>query len=149
MAGDRWSTWFWTAMNTTSGTEVNKAYGFQAFELTDHHAIIRWSPSREVFTHLPDAGDFVYGGAVGAALHCGTMIGAVVMLADDEFPMTLQENHRFFRPVTFDETYLVTGKPDRRTRSTLWTTTTIVAESSGHTVADSTSVNQLIEQHAS
>ena len=136
-------------MNVTSGTEVNKAYGFQALELTENQATIRWAPSREVFVYLPDAGDYVYGGAVGAALHCGTMIGAVVVLADDEFPMTLQEDHRFFRPVMFDETYLVTGKPDRRTRNTLWTTTTIVTESSGHTVADSTAVNQLIEQNTS
>jgi acyl-coenzyme A thioesterase PaaI-like protein len=149
MAGDRWGTWFWTAMNTTSGTDVNKAYGFQALELTDNHAMMRWTPSREVFTHLPDAGDFVWGGAVGAALHCGTMIGAVVVLADNEFPMTLQEDHRFFRPVAFGETYLVTGTPDRRTRNALWTTTTIVAESSGRTAANSTSVNQLIEQNAS
>ena len=56
-------------MNTTSGNEACKAYGFQAVELTDDYASIRWSPPREVFTHLPDAGDFVWGGAVGAALH--------------------------------------------------------------------------------
>jgi hypothetical protein len=99
-----------------------------------------------VFTYLPDAGDFVYGGAVGAALHCGTMIAAVVVLADDEFPMTLQEDHRFFGPVSFDGTYLVKGTSDRRTRTTLWTSTTIEAESTGQTVADSTAVNQLIKQ---
>jgi acyl-coenzyme A thioesterase PaaI-like protein len=75
------------------------------------------------------------------------MFGAVVVLADDEFPMTLQEDHRFFRPVSFDETYLLAGTPDRRTRSTIWTTTTIVAESSGQTVAAATSVNQVIEQN--
>lgn len=146
MAGERWTRWFWTALDTASGSEVNKAYGFQAMEITDEHATLRWSPSREVFTHLPDAGDFVYGGAVGAALHCGTMIAAVVVLADNEFPMTLQEDHRFFRPVRFDHTYLVTGTPNRRTRTTLWTSTTIVAEATGQTVADSTSVNQLIER---
>jgi acyl-CoA thioesterase FadM len=71
----------------------------------------------------------------------------VVVLADNEFPMTLEEDHRFFRPVAFDETYLLTGTPDRRTRSTLWTTTTIVSESSGHTMAAATSVNQLVEQN--
>lgn len=146
MAGDHWNKWFWSALHATSGTEVNRAYGFQAAELTDDHAIVRWSPRREVFTHLPDAGDFVYGGAVGAALHCGTMIGAVVVLADDEFPMTLHEDHRFFRPASFGDTYLVTGTPDRRTRSILWTSTTIVAESTGHTVAESTSVNQLVRR---
>jgi len=37
----------------------------------------------------------------------------------------------------------------RTDHNTLWTTTKIVAESSGHTMADSTSVNQLIEQNAS
>lgn len=147
MAGDRWSTWFWTAMNRTSGNEASKAYGFQAVELTDDHASARWSPRREVITQLPDAGDFVWGGAVGAALQSGAMFGAVVVLADDEFPMTLQEDHRFFRPVSFDETYLLAGTPDRRTRSTIWTTTTIVAESSGQTVAAATSVNQVIEQN--
>jgi hypothetical protein len=74
------------------------------------------------------------------------MIAALVVLADHEFPMTLQEDHRFFRPVGFDGTYLVKGTPNRRTRSTLWTWTTIVAESTGRTVADSTAVHQLIER---
>jgi acyl-CoA thioesterase FadM len=69
-------------------------------------------------------------------------------MADNEFLMTLQEDHRFLRPVTFDQTYIVTGTPTRRTRRTLWTATTIVAESSGETVADSTSVNQLVEQNS-
>ena len=147
MPGDRWSEWFWTAIDSTSGSEVGKAYRFDALELTDERAVVRWSPAREVFSYLPDAGNFVWGGAVGAVLHSGTMFGAVVVLSDNEFLMTLQEDHRFVRPVRFDQTYLVTGKPTRRTRSTLWTTTTIVAESSGQTVADSTSVNQLIERN--
>jgi hypothetical protein len=72
MTGERWNTWFWTAMDAASGSEFNKAFGFQAMEFTDDYAIVRWTPTREVFTYLPDAGDFVYGGAVGAALHCGT-----------------------------------------------------------------------------
>ena len=146
MPGDRWSDWFWTAFDPASRFEIKRAYGLAAVELTDEHAIVRWAPEREIFTHTPDAGDFVWGGAVGAALHVGTMLGAVVVLSDNEFPMTLQEDHRFLRPAMFGETYLVTGKPTRRTRTTLWTTTTIVAESSGQTMADSTSVNQLVEQ---
>lgn len=149
MPGARWSEWFWTAIDSTSGSAVSQGYGFEALELTDERAAVRWSPAREVFTYLPDAGNFVWGGAVGAVLHAGTMFGAVVVLSDNEFLMTLQEDHRFLRPVTFDETYVVTGKPTRRTRSTLWTTTAIVAESSGQTVADSTSVNQLLEQEDS
>jgi hypothetical protein len=61
--------------------------------------------------------------------------------------MTLQEDHRFFRPVSFDGTYLVTGTPNRRTRSTLWSSVTIVTESTAHTVTESTSVNQIVESH--
>jgi len=148
MPGERWGTWFWSAFDATSGSDVNQAYGFGAVELTEEHGIVRWIPSREVFTYLPDAGDFVFGGGVGVALHCGIMAAASVVLTDDEFLMTLQEEHRFLRPVMFDETYLVTGTPDRRTRRTLWTSTTIVAESSGHLVADATSVNQFIQQPA-
>ena len=147
MPGDRWSDWFWTAFDSASRFEIKRAYGLAAAELNDEHAIVRWSPERENFTYTPDAGDFVWGGAVGAALHVGTMLGAVVVMSDNEFPMTLQEDQRFWRPVMFGQTYLVTGKPTRRTRSTLWTTTTIEAESSGQTVADATSVNQLIEQN--
>jgi acyl-coenzyme A thioesterase PaaI-like protein len=146
MASEFWGTWFWAAFDAVSGSDINRAFGFEAVEITDDHAIVRWTPSREVFTYLPDAGDFVYGGAVGAALHCGTMLAALPVLADNEFPMTLQEDHRFFRPVSFDGTYLMTGAPNRRTRSALWTSTTIVAESTGHTVAESTSVNQVIER---
>ena len=147
MPGDRWSEWFWTAFDPASSFEIKRAYGMAAVELGDEHATVRWSPEREIFTYSPSAGDFVWGGAVGAALHVGTMLGAVVVMSDNEFPMTLQEDHRFLRPVMFGPTYLVTGKPTRRTRSTLWTTTTIVDESSGQTVADSTSVNQLVEQN--
>ena len=144
MSSVYWEDWFWAAVDTASGSDINRAFGFQAVEVTDEHAVVRWSPSREVFTYLPDAGDFVYGGAVGAALHAGLMFAAVVSLADNQFVMTLQEDHRFFRPVTFDGTYLVTGTPNRRTRSTLWTSTTIVAESTGNPVAESTSVNQIV-----
>jgi hypothetical protein len=54
--------------------------------------------------------------------------------------------YRFIRPVVFEDTYLITGTPTRRTRRTLGTSTTIVSESSGHTVADATSVNQFIQR---
>lgn len=145
MPGDRWSGWFWTAFDPTSQFEIKRAYGLEAVELTDDHAVVRWTPEREIFTHSAEAGDFVWGGAVGAALHVGTMLGAVVVMADSEFPMTLQEDHRFLRPATFGETYLVTGAPSRRTRTTLWATTTIVAETSGHLIADSTSISQMVE----
>ena len=146
MPSQHWDTWFWTAFDATTGSDISKAFGFQAVEITDDRAIVRWSPSREVFTHLPDFGDFVFGGAVGTALHCGTMLASLPVLTDHEVPMTLQEDHRFFRPVSFDGTYLVTGTPNRRTRGTLWSSVTIVAESTGHTVAESTSVNQIVER---
>jgi acyl-coenzyme A thioesterase PaaI-like protein len=146
MAGDRWGTWFWSAFDPASGTDVNMACGFEAVGLTDDLGSLRWRPRREVFTYLPDAGDFVFGGGVGVALHCGIMAAASVVLADDEFLMTLQEEHRFIRPVSFEDTYLITGTPTRRTRRTLWTSTTIVSESSGQTVADATSVNQFIQR---
>jgi acyl-coenzyme A thioesterase PaaI-like protein len=122
---------------------VNVAHGLSPVSLNDDEAVLVWEPTVQQFNDA-GGGDFVFGGAVGVALHVGVMAAAMVVLADDEFPMTVQEEHRFYRPAKFGEAYVLTSRPVRRTRLMLWTSTVITAQGSGSVVSESSAVNQIV-----
>ncbi len=126
----------------TVGNELLSAYETTPVTLDDDESRIRWSPTRQPFNYVPEAGDFVYGAVVGAVLHSGIMFAAMMVLGDSEWPLTVQEEHRFFHPVQFDDTYHVVCRPDRRTR----TPTSILREGNGNEFARSSAVSQIVSQ---
>lgn len=140
MATEGWHNYFEGGF---AANPVNVAYGLVPLTLNDEEAVLEWVPELQPFTDA-GGGDFVFGGTVGVALHVGVMAAAMISLADNEFPMTLQEENRCYRPARFGETYLVSSRCVRRTRQMMWTSTTITERDTGQLVAESSSVNQIV-----
>jgi acyl-coenzyme A thioesterase PaaI-like protein len=144
MPTDQWRSFF---MNAADGT-VSLAWVFEPLRIDGESAVGRWTPTAEQFSHVPDTGPFVFGPAIGAVLHTGIMQAAATVIEDGEFPMTVQEEHRFYRPIVFGTPHLLTSRASRRTRSTLWTASMITAEESGEVMAESSAVSQVVRASA-
>lgn len=119
-------------------------FGFTPVSMDERECVVRWTPPHQWWTDLDGSGTLVFGGSVGTVLHWAIWFAAMVVFDDDEAPMTLQEECRYYRPVMFDRSYLLTGTPRRRTRTTLWTSATLSSDDDGTVLAESSALSQIV-----